>query len=194
MTSLLTKLIKELEKGYKEYEKGLKNLLYYYSDYRLKERLDNFLIHQKEDILEEKIEGKVIIEEFKKRNYENSELTKFYESIVDIKIYSRRSRESKREFNKKDNSKYKSVKSYQDQNIEGLLIETMCNGINLFNEGGISKKELFLLEKIIDNAVLKEINIKDKRRFEKFYCKFKEQCIEKYLEDQDIKKGSIVYL
>ncbi len=71
----------------------------------------------------------------------------------------------------------------KDIEIDNLMIDTIYLGLNLLYNKEIDKDELFLLEKIIDDLPFKKIKIQDKLKFQRFYSKFKEYCVSRYLED-----------
>ncbi len=68
---------------------------------------------------------------------------------------------------------------------EGIInktIECMVQSDNLYSEGKLAKQDLLVVEKLIDEIPFKQMRIANRGEFEKLYCRFKEFCLNAFLE------------
>ncbi|NMB67068.1 hypothetical protein GYA25_03345 [Candidatus Woesearchaeota archaeon] len=168
---------------YERYKNKLRNTLNSYSDSLLKEKLNEMLENKEE---KPRLEERIMIEELKtrKNGKYNEDIANFYEDIYSIKKYNPKQEEFKRDISNTFNMMF-NLKKDKNVNVEEIVIKSICLGLNLLYNQKIDKRELFLLERVIDNLPFNEIRIENTQRFQKFYSKFKEYCMNRYLEDFD---------
>ncbi|VVB83062.1 Uncharacterised protein [uncultured archaeon] len=119
------------------------------------------------------------LEELSQGEYPLRELAGLYSDVIFISNYSF----VKSNEGLLDLSDINDLRSIEDS-MCALIFNCMVESTHLHSERILEKEDLLTIEQIVDKIPFKKMKIKGKEEFDKFYCRFKEYCLEVFVGEK----------